>query len=107
MLAMIVDLKKGQDMKTEVKIHITEDDLSESIKAKIKQLRKQDIDVELIWPENYNPDKYYRQPYITPTPAPINPIPAYPQEPAWPIQTPNELNWRLPDIYYTPTCTLN
>ena len=45
MLAMMVDLKKGQDMKTEVKIHIAEDDLSESIKAKIKQLRKQDIDV--------------------------------------------------------------
>ena len=47
-------------MKTEVKIHIAEDDLSERIKAKIKQLRKQGIDVELIWPENYNPDKYYR-----------------------------------------------
>ena len=47
-------------MRTEVKIHITEDDLSESIKAKIKQLRKQDIDVELIWPENYDQDKYYR-----------------------------------------------
>ena len=88
-------------MKTEVKIHIAEDDLSESIKAKIKQLRKQGIDVELIWPENYNPDKYYRQLYITPAPAPINPIPAYPRDPVWLTQTPNEL------IYYIATCTLN
>ena len=91
-------------MRAEVKIHITEDDLSESIKAKIKQLRKQDIDVELIWPENYNPDKYYRQPYITPSLAPINPIPAYPQDPIYPIcpsWTSNE------PIYCTGTCTLN
>ena len=105
MLAMMVDLKKGQDMKTEVKIHIAEDDLSESIKAKIKQLIKQDIDVELIWPENYNLDKYYRQPYITQPPAPINnPIPAYPQDPIyqiWPSWTSNE------PIYCTGTCTLN
>ena len=101
---MMVDLKKGQDMKTEVKIHIAEDDLSESIKAKIKQLRKQGIDVELIWPENYDPDKYNRLPYITPAPAPINPInpiPPYPQDPVWPSQTSNK------PIYYTATCTFN
>lgn len=101
-------------MKTEVKIHITEDDLSESIKTKIKQLRKQGIDVELIWPENYDPDKYNKWPYITPAPAPINPIPAYPQDPAWPNQTPSSPipydpynPWRAPDIYCTATCTLN
>lgn len=91
-------------MKTEVKIHIAEDDLSESIKAKIKQLRKQGIDVELIWPENYDPDKYYRQPYITQEPVPINPInpiPPYPQDPVWPTRTSNE------PIYCTATCTLN
>ena len=91
-------------MRTEVKIHITEDDLSESIKAKIKQLRKQGIDVELIWPENYNPDKYYRQPYITPSPAPINPIPTYPQDPIYPISP----SWTSNEpIYCTATCTLN
>ena len=91
-------------MKTEVKIHIAEDDLSERIKAKIKQLRKQGIDVELIWPENYDPDKYNRLPYITQPLAPINPInpiPPYPQDPVWPPQTSNE------PIYCTATCTLN
>ena len=101
---MLLLEKKGQDMKTEVKIHIAEDDLSESIKAKIKQLRKQGIDVELIWPENYDPDKYNRLPYITQVPVPINPInpiPPYPQDPVWPTRTPNE------PIYCTATCTLN
>ena len=90
-------------MTTEVKIHITEDDLSERIKAKIKQLRKQGIDVEIIWPENYDPDKYNRLPYIniTPEPAPINPIPQYPQDPVWPTRTSNET------FYCTATCTLN
>ena len=91
-------------MKTEVKIHIAEDDLSESIKAKIKQFRKQGIDVELIWPENYDPDKYNRLPYITQEPVPINPInpiPPYPQDPVWPTRTSNE------PIYCTAICTLN
>ena len=101
---MLLFEKKGQDMKTEVKIHIAEDDLSESIKAKIKQLRKQGIDVELIWPENYDPDKYNRLPYITTAPVPINPInpiPPYPQDPVWPTRTSNE------PIYCTAICTLN
>ena len=91
-------------MTTEVKIHITEDDLSESIKAKIKKLRKQGIDVEIIWPENYDPDKYNRLPYITPAPAPINPInpiTLYPQDPVWPTRTSNET------FYCTAPCTLN
>lgn len=93
-------------MTTEVKIHITEDDLSERIKAKIKQLRKQGIDVEIIWPENYDPDKYNRLPYIniTSEPAPINPInpiPLYPQDPVWPTRTSNET------FYCTAPCTLN
>lgn len=91
-------------MRTEVKIHITEDDLSESIKAKIKQLRKQGIDVELIWPENYDPDKYNKWPYITPAPAPINPLQ---QDPIWPNQFPSAPDWRAPDVYCTATCTLN
>lgn len=98
-------------MTTEVKIHITEDDLSESIKAKIKQLRKQGINVEIIWPKNYDPDEYNKLPYITP--APIYP---QQQDPSWPNQTPSAPNttpydpwypWRSPDIYCTATCTLN